>query len=166
MRKSLALFSFLVLLTVQPARAQDPQLLEKFDDWTIFLSTTEAGDFDLCLATKTYGNGEVLAFYSDAQTFTMSFLLERWQLDARDAYDISIRVDEGTAIPATALAGEDKKAVFLDLELSPYMIEIVGGSTLYLITGAGTLAFDLSGAAAALNSMATCALDNAPDPTP
>lgn len=164
MTKPLVLFSFLVLLTVQPARAQDPQLLEKFDDWSVFLSTTEAGDFDLCLATKTYDNGEVLAFYSDARSFTMSFLLERWQLDARDAYDISIQVDGGAAVPATALAGEDKKSVFLDLELSPYMKEIVRGSTLYLNTGAGALAFDLDGVAAALNSMATCALDNAPDP--
>ena len=168
MKKAQALFSFLVLLLLagQPARAQDTQLLGKFDDWSVFIARTEAGNFDFCMATKTYDNGEMLVFYTDARAFTMGILLERWQLDSRNAYDVSIRVDEGAAIPVTALAGEDKKSVFLDLELSPYMMDFVRGSTLYLNTGAGALAFDLNGAPAALNRMATCALDNAPDPAP
>ena len=166
MKKVFPVIFPLFLFFCSPALAQDPQLYEKFENWDVFITNATDGTFDICMATRNYSNEEMLIFYTDGYTFPMGFLLERWQLDARESYDISIQVDDGTPVKAKALAGEDKKSIFLELELSPYMMEFVRGSELFLNTAAGSLKFNLAGSGQALNRIASCALDNMPAEAP
>ena len=166
MKKVFLVFMLLYLFFSSPALAQDPQLYEKFENWDVFVTNTPAGEFDFCMATRNYPNEEMLIFYTDGNTFTMGFLLERWLLDARESYDVSLQINDGPKVAAKAMAGEDKKSVFLELELSPYMMDFVRGSELFLHTDAGSLKFSLEGSGPALNRMASCALDYMPPEAP
>ena len=96
----------------------------------------------------------------------LSILLERWHLDASESYNVSIQVDDGTPVATRALAGTDKKSVYIELELTPYMMDFVQGTDFFLNTEAGTLKFNITGAATALNRMASCALENMPEEAP
>lgn len=166
MNKGLALFCLPVLFFIGSATAQTPQLYEKFENWDVYLTNTAAGEFDVCMATRNYPNQEMLIFYTDGNTFTMGLLLERWHLDASESYNVSIQIDDGAPIATKALAGDDKKSVFIELELTPYMMDFVRGTDFFLNTKAGSLKFNITGAALALNRMAACALENMPEEAP
>lgn len=166
MKKGLAVFCLPALFFIGSAMAQTPQLYEKFENWDVFLTNTAAGEFDVCMATRNYPNEEMLIFYTDGKTFTMGILLERWHLDASESYNVSIQVDDGTPVATRALAGADKKSVYIELELTPYMMDFVQGTDFFLNTEAGSLKFNITGADTALNRMASCALENMPEEAP
>jgi hypothetical protein len=157
MRRVLVL---LPLLLAAPAFAAEPEVWERPGDWVVFSASSDEGVFETCFAQKVYPNGEAVTFFYNGQVTTLAFFLENWQLDSRERYPVAVQVDEGAPIAATALAGEDRKSVALELEVSPFIDAWAAGKTLTLDTGAGKLAFAIEGAAAAFNSLAMCAVKN------
>lgn len=154
----------LALIILSPAKgyAAEPVLWETFENWKVYLSTTAGGDFDLCMATRTYHNEEMLVFYVDAKTSALGLFIEDWKLDARDRYPVHLQFDGGPLIETVAIADETKESVLFDLNLSQHIQALTKAATMTLHTGAGALNYDLTGAEEAIKSAAICAVNNAP----
>ncbi len=144
------------------ALAQGLALYEVAGDWEISLARDGEGNFEVCLATLTYENGEAVIFYSDGTRLTLGLLLGRWQLDTRDQYEIAVQFNGHPRLPATGFAGDDKKGILADRDFSPNIAEVREEGNMYLHTAAGSLRFDISGAAAALDTVFRCATENQP----
>ncbi|MEE8294117.1 MAG: hypothetical protein V3R64_00245 [Sphingomonadales bacterium] len=144
--------------------AQGASLIDKFDDWEISKSTTDAGAFEVCLATKSYKNQEAVIFYADGTSLLMGLLLERWALDARESYEVSLQFNDNPRHPGKAISGEDKKSVLINLDFFGNVTEIRGSHNLYLHTAAGSLRFDITGVDVALAGALECASQNLPSP--
>lgn len=144
--------------------AKSPSLVEKFDDWEISRSNTDEGAFEVCLATKSYANGEAVIFYANGTNLMMGLLLQRWALDSSESYDIALQFDDNPRHPGKAVSGEDNKSVLINLDFSGNLGEIRGAENLYLHTAAGSLRFDIAGAQAALDQALECASQNPPSP--
>ncbi len=157
----------LALITLSPAKgyAAEPVLWETFENWAVYLSTTATGDFDVCMATRSYDNEEMLVFYADAKTSALGLFVEDWKLDARDRYPVHLQFGDGSLIETTAIADETKKSVLFDLNLNQHIQALTHAATLTLHTGAGALVYDLTGAEEAIKSAAICAVNNAPPGT-
>lgn len=147
-------------LAAVSAKAAEPAVWERAGEWVVFAARTDDGAFETCFAQRLYPNGEAVTFFHNGEVSTLAFFLENWQLDSRDRYPVAVQVDNGTPVQAAALAGDDRKSVALELEVSPFLAAWGAGSTLFLDTGAGKLAFDLAGAEAAFHSLAMCAVKN------
>ena len=149
-----------LVLAAPSAEAAAPAVWERTGDWVVFSARADEGAFETCFAQKIYPNGEAVTFFHNGEVSTLAFFLENWQLDARDRYPVAVQVDQGPPVAATAVAGEDRKSVALELAVSPYLAAWGAGKTLSLDTGAGKLAFNLEGADAAFHSLAICAAKN------
>lgn len=155
--RSLALIP---ILLAAPAFAAEPALWEQAEGWAVFSAAGDDGAFETCFAQKVYPNGEALTFFFNGEAATAAFFLENWQLDSRERYPVAVQVDQGAPVRAQAAAGDDRKSVALELEISPYLVQWSKGKTLYLDTGAGKIPFDLAGAEAAVHSLAMCGVKN------
>ena len=142
------------------AKAQGMTLVDKFDDWEISKSTTNEGAFEVCLATKSYKNQEAVIFYADGATLVVGLLLERWALDARESYEVSLQFNDNPRHPGKAISGEDNKSVLINLDFMGNLEEIRGSNNLYLHTAAGSLRFDIRGVDVALAGALECASQN------
>lgn len=157
---SAALFGFLV----PAALAQQLVPLGTEGDWEYAYTQTAEGDFEVCMATKGLKNDEAVLFYSDGDFLLLGFFLKRWQLDQRETYDVSLKINGGQPIPSTAVAGADRSAVLIDAPMSDHFDALHSASTLTLVTGAGPIDFDISGAGAALDAIVDCVAVHAPQP--
>lgn len=155
----------LIILSPATGKAAEPVLWETFENWAVYLSTTAAGDFDLCMATRTFDNEEMLVFYADAKTSALGLFVEDWKLDARDRYPVHLQFDNGPLIETVAVADETRKSVLFDLNLNQHIQALTHAATMTLHTGAGVLGYDLAGAEDAIKSAAICAVNNAPPGT-
>jgi len=161
------LLAALVLIILGPAgvKAAEPVVWEAFDIWKVYLSTTDAGEFDLCLATRSYDDGEMLVFYADGETAALGLFVENWKLDAREKYPVHLQFDDGPLIATVAVADEARESVLFDLNLNNHIEALIHSSKMALHTGAGALSYDLTGAEDAIKSAAICAINNAPPGT-
>lgn len=144
--------------------AQGPNLVDKFDDWEISRSNTDEGAFEVCLATKSYANGEAVIFYANDSSLLVGLLLARWALDSSESYDIALQFGDNPRHPGLAVSGEDNKSVLINLDFSGNLGEITGAENLYLHTAAGSLRFDIAGVDEALAQALECASQNLPSP--
>ncbi len=162
MNKTSGVFFSVLLGVTLPnlASAQGLSLVDNFDDWEISKSETEAGAFEVCLATKSYKNEEAVIFYANGSTLLMGLLLKRWALDDSEAYDVALQFNDGPRHPGKAIAGEDKKSVLINLDFIGNVAEIAEAENLFLYTAAGSLRFDISGVSAALGQALDCANQN------
>jgi len=169
MKQNLLTGMLAALLLIFPgplgARSDEPTLWETFDNWQVYLSTTAAGAFDLCLATRTYDSGEMLVFYADGETSALGLFVEDWKLDAREKYPVHLQFDSGPLIATVAVADETRKSVLFDLNLNEHIGSLIHSSKMMLHTGAGALTYDLAGAEEAIKSAAICTINNAPPGT-
>ncbi|HXV74563.1 MAG TPA: hypothetical protein VD713_07520, partial [Sphingomonadales bacterium] len=123
------------LLAATPARAAEPVVWERIGEWMVFSAHADDGVFETCFAQRLYPNGEAVTFFHNGEVTTLAFFLENWQLDSRERYPVAVNVDAAPPVSALALAGEDRKSVALELEVSPYLASWAAGKTLYLDTG-------------------------------
>lgn len=142
------------------AQAQDVALFDKFDDWEISETYTDAGLFEVCAATKTFENGEAVIFYADGTSLLVGLLLERWALDSNDTYDIALQFGDTTRQPGQAYSGEDNKSALVNLDFLGSLQEINTAENLYLHTAAGSLRFNIAGFPSALEKVLECANEN------
>lgn len=164
MNKALGIFFsvFLLIGIGAPhfAKAQGMILVEKSGDWEISRSNTEAGAFEVCLATKSYKNEEAVIFYANGTTLVVGLLLERWALDSNETYDIALQFNDNPRHPGLAVSGEDNKSVLINLDFIGNAEEIRGSDKLYLHTAAGSIRFDIAGVEGALAGALECASQN------
>ena len=146
------------------AQGGNPVFWAKAGDWDVFTSTDEAGAFDVCFTSKSYKNDEMIVFFTNGDTATVGLFPNRWQLDSRDRYDVSIQAKGGTRVRTQAVASEDRKSVLFQANISPFILEYIQADVFYLHTGAGRVAYDITGAAGAIQSMARCALEQGTGP--